>query len=504
MKKQNPSRQEKKIKVEKITRKQVAKDVAVFIANMVVIVGLFVLSIFLNGIGINPTPQNFFDYFKSSTDLFIYLSLTMLLILFAYSIFLFYDNKEMLKKASNFEMLLLIIEISLVCNYAAGKYVSIYFRPLALAGLLTLLLADRRTAVFTNITVCVLTFLMDVFTNASFDLMSPYANYSSLIIGFTSGIFGIYLIDGVQARLKVFGRGIVMIFPVVLCLVLLEQTDLLTHPERLVAGISSAILSIVLFMSILPVLEALFNKITSYKLAELADHSAPLIRKMIEKAPGTFNHSIVVANIAEACAVSINEDPLLARCCAYYHDMGKLKQPEMFKENQQDGKNVHDELTPELSTNIIRAHTKDGYELLKKNHLPDMLADVCLQHHGTMPILYFYAKAKKFTDGEIDIDQFSYTGPLPKTKIAAIIMIADSAEAAVRSCKERSRATVDKVVEKIINERMILRQFDDCDITMKELNVIRNTIVNNLTGVYHSRIEYPKVNIERLKTEEMV
>ena len=133
-----------------------------------------------------------------------------------------------------------------------------------------------------------------------------------------------------------------------------------------------------------------------------------------------------------------------------------------------------------------------------------MLADVCLQHHGTMPILYFYAKAKKFTDGEIDIDQFSYTGPLPTTKIAAIIMSADSAEAAVRSCKERSRATVDKVVEKIINERMILRQFDDCDITMKELNVIRNTIVNNLTGVYHSRIEYPKIDIERLKTEEMV
>ena len=504
MKKLSAQKAEKKIALEKIPKKQIVKDVFVLVGNMVVIVGLFVLSIFLNGIGVNKTPQNFNDYFSTSTELFIYLSLTMLLILFAYSVFLFYDNKEMLKKVSNFEMLLLIIEISLICNYAAGKYVSIYFRPLALSGLLTLLLADRRTAVFTNITVCILTFLMDVFTNASFQMVSEYAIYSSLIIGFTSGIFGIYLIDGVQARLKVFSRGIIMIFPVVLCLVLLEQTNLITHPDRLISGVSSAILSIVLFMSILPLLEAMFNKITSYKLAELADHSAPLIRKMIEKAPGTFNHSIVVANIAEACAVSINEDPLLARCCAYYHDMGKLKQPEMFKENQTDVKNVHDDLTPELSTNIIRAHTKDGYELLRKNHLPEMLADVCLQHHGTMPILYFYAKAKKFTDGEIDIDQYSYTGPLPKTKIAAIIMIADSAEAAVRSCKERSRATVDKVVEKIINERMILRQFDDCDITMKELNVIRNTIVNTLTGVYHSRIEYPKIDVERLKTEDMV
>ena len=138
------------------------------------------------------------------------------------------------------------------------------------------------------------------------------------------------------------------------------------------------------FMAILPVFEALFKKITNYKLAELTDHSAPLIRRLIDEAPGTFNHSIVVSNLAEACAISINENPLLARCAAYYHDMGKLRQPEMFKENQQETKNVHDDLTPELSTNIIRAHTKDGYELLKKNRLPDEIANVCLQHHGTI------------------------------------------------------------------------------------------------------------------------
>lgn len=131
-----------------------------------------------------------------------------------------------------------------------------------------------------------------------------------------------------------------------------------------------------------------------------------------------------------------------------------------------------------------------------KNRLPQEIADVCIQHHGTMPILYFYHKAKKFTDGEVDINQYCYTGPKPQSKIAAIIMIADGCEAAARTIKDRSREKVFEVVRKLVNERMELGQFDECEITIKELNIIIHTVTNNLTGIYHKRIKYPKVNLD--------
>jgi putative nucleotidyltransferase with HDIG domain len=217
---------------------------------------------------------------------------------------------------------------------------------------------------------------------------------------------------------------------------------------------------------------------------------------MIQQAPGTFNHSIVVSNIAEACATAIGEDALLARTCAYYRDVGKLRRPEFFKENQADGTNPHDDLTPELSTNILKSHAQDGYNLIIKNRLPKEIADVCIQHHGTMPILYFYAKAQKFTDGEVDIAQYCYNGPKPQTKIAAIIMIADGCEAAVRTLQDRSRESVKTLVRKIVNDRMKLGQFEECEITLKEINIIIHTVVNNLTGIYHNRIEYPKVELD--------
>ena len=236
-----------------------------------------------------------------------------------------------------------------------------------------------------------------------------------------------------------------------------------------------------------------------FKFSELIEHKAKLIRKLIQQAPGTFNHAIVVSNIAEACALAIGEDALLARTCAYYHDIGKLRRPEFFKENQADNENPHDDLTPELSANIIKSHTQDGYDLIVKARLPKEIADVCLEHHGTLPILYFYGKAKKYTDGEVDIAQFCYAGPKPKTKIAAIVMIADGCEAAARTLQDRSRENVKKVVRQIVNDRMQLGQFEDCEITLNEINIIIHTVVNHLTGVYHSRIEYPKVSLDGME-----
>jgi putative nucleotidyltransferase with HDIG domain len=264
----------------------------------------------------------------------------------------------------------------------------------------------------------------------------------------------------------------------------------------LICGALSGPLAVAIFMVLLPVFEMTFRRVSYFKYYELTAHKSKLIKKLIQQAPGTFNHSIVVSNIAEACASAIDEDALLARTCAYYHDIGKLRRPEFFKENQADGFNPHDDLTPELSANIIKSHAIDGYNLINKNRLPQEIANVCVEHHGTLPILYFYDKARKFTDGDVDLQQYCYPGPKPTTKIAAIIMIADGCEAAARSLQDRSRDNVKKVVRKIVNDRLALGQFDDCEITLKELNIIIHTVVNNLTGIYHSRIEYPKVNLD--------
>ena len=191
---------------------------------------------------------------------------------------------------------------------------------------------------------------------------------------------------------------------------------------------------------------------------------------------------------------------MLARTCAYYHDIGKLRRPEFFKENQADGVNPHDDLTPELSANIIKSHTKDGYDLIMRSRLPKEIADVCLEHHGTLPILYFYDKANKFTDGEVSITNFSYQGVKPQTKIAAIIMIADAAEATVRAQNAYQPEQAEKAIRSVIEERMDLEQFSECDITMVDLTKIRHALVHTLTGVKHKRIEYPPIKYKRTES----
>jgi putative nucleotidyltransferase with HDIG domain len=261
-------------------------------------------------------------------------------------------------------------------------------------------------------------------------------------------------------------------------------------------GLFGGVMSAVIFLALLPVFEWTFNCLTVYRLREITSHDSKLLKKLQQEAPGTFNHSVMVAQLAEACAAALGENVDYARAAAYYHDVGKLHQPEYFTENQGEY-NLHDELTPELSADIIRSHAQDGATLIKTHHLPKFLSDVAVQHHGTLPIRYFYAKALKMTDGELNIEDFSYTGPKPKTKIAAIIMIADASEAVVRSLSNRTPEAAEKAISGIIEERMDLDQFAECDITMADLTIIRETLVNTLTGVYHHRVKYPSIKYRK-------
>ena len=458
-------------------------------------------AILLNGVGTGASAQDFFAYFKDPVSIrkFVFLMLSVLLIVGITSVHLILDNRNRFRDTENLKVVFAIIEVTLICCYFAGRYVSPYLRPLFLGVLLAHQFLGRRTAMFTNVAICLLVFLMDILTNSV--VTDTFAIYSSLILGFAGGVIAIYFVNKEDSRIQVIIRSLVLAIPYVVFLIALNYGRVDLCWKELVLVACGSIISSMLYLMFMPVMEAMFKKTTSYRLIELTDHSAPLIKRMIEVAPGTFNHVTVVSNLAEACAIAIGEDPLLARAVAYYHDIGKLKQPEFFKENQIDGRDYHKDLMPELSTSIIRSHTKDGAELIKKFRLPKYFGDVCREHHGTMPILFFYDKARKYTDGEVNIKDFCYLGPKPQTKIAAIIMIADSSEAASRTLKNRSREEVYSLVEHIIQDRLALGQLDECEITMKEINIIKNTIVNNLTGVYHKRVEYPDLDLSKITKE---
>lgn len=474
--------------------KDIVLNAVVYVLNLIFILFLFIGAIYINSIS---SGMKYESWLTDSSN-FIHFFILLVLLVALMAGYFFFEDRDFLKNPVNSEMIFLIIEISLLICHVSGNYLNFYVRPLALATLLTLFLTDKKKAVFISMIYCLLTFLFDSLGSAEIAI----GEYPVMLMGFASSILTVFILENVYSRIKLLFMSLLLSVPAVICVgMMLINTSNSGWLTDLIFSACSGPFTVSAFIILLPIFETMFTKVSKFKLAELTDHKAKLIRKMITIAPGTFNHAIVVSNIAEACAIAINEDALLARTCAYYHDVGKLRRPEFFKENQADGINPHDDLTPELSANIIKSHTQDGYNLIKKNRLPKEIADACREHHGTLPILYFYGKAQKFTDGEVDIAQYCYAGPKPQTKIAAIIMIADGCEAAARSLQDRSRENVKQVVRKIVNERMELGQFEDCEITLKELNIIIHTVVNNLTGIYHSRVEYPKVNLDGIELQ---
>ncbi|MGB4213769.1 MAG: HDIG domain-containing metalloprotein [Dethiobacteria bacterium] len=266
----------------------------------------------------------------------------------------------------------------------------------------------------------------------------------------------------------------------------------------LVAGSGSGLLSSIIAIGLLPYLESAFGVTTSITLLELSNPHHPLLRQLQTKAPGTYYHSMMVCNLAEAAAEAVNADPLLTRIGAYYHDIGKLKRPYFFTENQLSGQNPHDKLSPNLSAMIIRLHVKDGVELARKHRLPAAIEDIIRQHHGTGLILYFYQKALENCgeEDQVSAEKFSYEGPLPQTKEAAIIMLADSIEAGVRSLSNPAGNRVEALIRRIIKEKLNSGQMDECDLTLKELDRIGDAFVKIMAGIYHARVEYPEKDLK--------
>jgi len=226
-------------------------------------------------------------------------------------------------------------------------------------------------------------------------------------------------------------------------------------------------------------------------LLELSDTNSKLLKELSNKAPGTFHHSLNVANIAEAAANEVGANSMLVRVGALYHDIGKMYDPTFFTENQKNGMNPHDQLTPHESAKVIINHTIKGIEFAKKNNLPDRVIDFIRTHHGTSSVYYFYMKAKE-ENPDVDIKDFQYPGPTPFSKETAILMMSDSVEAASKSLQNPTSTLIDTFVEKIINKQMDEGQFSNADITFKEIQTIKKVMKRKLNNMYHLRIEYPE------------
>ncbi len=486
------------VEVKKFGKNECAKSIFVFFLNYLLVLLIVAMFIWMNTIG--QEGETFRAYVTEHFNTVVYLMASMLVLFVTVYFYYFFEDKGVLCVSKSIWLIFLLLDVSIIICYFFGFFFNVYSRPVALLALLALTLLGRRDAIFLNVIFALQMFSIDSFTN--FSAINDYTEallITPLMI-FSAGMIAIFVGSRVKTRLRSFLTGFAVCVPVIALTACLEYERGTGMLYLLLYGLEAGVFSAVFFMALLPAFEVMFNCITDYRLRELTDHDAPLMRELKDRAPGTFNHSIVVAHLAEACAIALDEDTALARAAAYYHDVGKLRQPEYFTENQ-TGYNPHNELSPELSVDIIRSHAKDGYELIRSKHLPKMLADVALQHHGTMPIKYFYARALKMTDGELNIEDFSYAGPKPQTKIAAIVMIADASEAISRTLPDRTPEKVESAVRDIIEERMDLDQFDECDITMKDLTVIKETIVSCLTGVYHSRVQYPKLKLKRTEEE---
>ncbi len=239
-------------------------------------------------------------------------------------------------------------------------------------------------------------------------------------------------------------------------------------------------------------LGTLFNITTSLQLMELARPTHPLLRQLLLKAPGTYHHTILVSNMAEEAAGRIGADALLARVGAYYHDIGKTIRPYFFVDNQVEGVNVHERLDPRTSAQIVISHVKDGLDLAKRHRLPRKIRDFIPQHHGTSLATYFYQQARESEGDEVNEEDFRYPGPKPQTKETAIVMLADICEAAVRAERPASIEEIQELVREIIGSKVLAGQLDECDLTLRDLDEIRNAFVNILQGVFHPRIKYPE------------
>ncbi|MBI1952570.1 MAG: HDIG domain-containing protein [Candidatus Omnitrophica bacterium] len=361
------------------------------------------------------------------------------------------------------------------------------------AFLISMLLSQRLAIAVGLLTVCAVGLAVE-------------ASVPWLIASALGAFVGSFAGRGIHHRIHFFRAGAVVGLAhagVLLASHLVKGDPLAAAWPHALAGMGSGLVSALIVFCVLPLAESAFGLITDVSLLELSDLNHPLLKELSVKAPGTYHHSLLVASLAEAASEAVGANALLARVGCYFHDVGKMLHPEYFVENQPPESSRHDELTPSVSTLVIQNHVKDGIELARRHRLNPRIIDFIPGHHGTGIIYFFYRRALEEVEDEslLKEERFRYPGPKPQGREAAVALLADSVEAATRALKERTPERMAEVVRRIVNNKFIDGQLDECELTLKDLHRITETFLRVLGGIYHSRVEYPLMPGDEPETE---
>ncbi|WP_195948614.1 HD family phosphohydrolase [Clostridium saudiense] len=423
------------------------------------------------------------DLSKDYIYTYIILAFFVLFVLGMQYMYLKKEKKEILID-TKLVFLILLLNLLSVISARVFTFVSLFIIPIACAPILMTVFLDSKISIVIN----------------SLNLL-----FVTVIVGFDPQVILIGIVSTIvsSTTLKKISKRNDILYSTVyvaaaVAVVILSSGILLYNNIKqilldVILAVFGAFISGILAMGLLPFLESSFSLVTNMKLLELSNPNNPLLKRLLMEAPGTYHHSVMVANLAEVAAEEVGANPMLVRVGAYYHDVGKIKRPFFFGENQLGGTNPHDKISPTLSTTIIISHVKDGLELAKEYDIPKVVSDMIVQHHGTTLVKYFYYTLKNSSENpdEIREEDFRYPGPKPQSKEAAIIMMADSVEAAVRSIQEPTLEKIEDMVNNIVKDKMNSNQLNECDLTFRELEVIKACFLRVLKGIYHHRIEYP-------------
>jgi cyclic-di-AMP phosphodiesterase PgpH len=415
------------------------------------------------------------------------IALIVCLLLFAMFVFIKIFEPEIYSQEKLFALIsIFVILTALSARAIAASPLPSLFLPLAAAPMLLTLLIGGHVAAITLVVISVIAALV---AGIQFDVF---------LVALIGGITAICAVYSARSRSRIIMAGFyvgIMNFVVISAIGVMSNFEIHVFLRQASWGMASGIMSAAIAMIFLPLFEWIFKITTDIRLLELADLNHPLLKDMVTKATGTYHHSIIVGNLAEAAAEAIGANALLCRIGAYYHDIGKIEKAEYFAENEQVPSESHKGLSPSMSSLVITNHVKDGEELAEKYKLGPAIKDIIKQHHGTSIITYFYHQAiEKRSQNQVVTDaSFRYPGPKPQSRESAIVMFADSVEAASRLIQEPTPQKLKELVRKIINSKFMDRQLDECDLTLKDISRISESFVKILTGTYHSRVKYPDI-----------
>ncbi len=390
---------------------------------------------------------------------------------------------------------LLLISIIFCLTFALAillRLISVYLMPVLLCGMLAATLVTARAGLVVNASMAILVAGLSAGSSQAYTEQSVLIIMTAVISG---SLVVLLLASNKSSRLIAVLAGLSAAasdFAIYISVSLMTQADLTNTLTAALWHSAGTLMATFLFLGLQPLLELIFNLPTTFKLMELSNPNRPLLKRLLMEAPGTYHHSIIVANLAEASAEAIGANPLLARVGGYYHDIGKLKRPFFFKENQSNGINPHDQTDPGTSAAIVTAHVRDGVAMAREARLPADIVTIISEHHGDTPVMYFYHKALQQANGTpVDINAFRYAGHPPTTRESAIVMLCDTIEAAVRTMKNPTASAIESFIVKLVRGKLEDGQLSDSDLTLKDIDKICAACTNVLVGVFHERIEYP-------------